>query len=460
MTRLSVPGPQGPDAPLLVSPRARIETARDLGPDLARRAAALAALRTRAAVVADADRDGVLAVLASLAGSEPPLLVHPRAPEAERRALADALGARVVAATKLADGPPAPEPRFARTTAPARLEADDRSAAFILATSGTTGAPKGVRLSHRALLAAADASAANLGWRAEDRWLLTIPVAHVGGLSIVTRCLLGGVAIALPDALQKGFRPEAFAADVEATGATLASLVPTMLHRLLSAPGFRWPPRLRAALVGGASASPDLLAQAHARGWPVLATYGLTETAAQVATQRLGTPPSATGAVGPPLPGVEVRIRAGRIEVRGPTMFSGYEPAADAAPFGPDGWFDTGDRGAWDDAGGLIVRGRGAELIVTGAENVFPAEVETILRQHPSVADACVVGLDDPEWGQIVGAWVVGAGVSEGALRAFCAERLASFKVPRRFRFASAIPTRPSGKADRVAVRRQWSELG
>lgn len=435
-----------------------VESAQSVAEEVARRWARLRARLggRRVALVATADRDGVLGLLAALRGGRPPVLVHPRSAPREREALAARFDAVEVEARELGETveasstPPGPS---------SLSEREPEAIAVVIPTSGTTGAPKGVRLSFRALVAAADASAAHLGWRPADRWLLTIPVAHVGGLSIVTRCLLAGAAVALPNELSRGFRPDAFRRDVEATGATLVSLVPTMLRRLLTDPGFAWPSTIRAALIGGAAAPPELLARAHDRGWPVLATYGLTEAAAQVATQRPGEPPAPSGAVGPPLPGVEVRIQAGRIQIRGATTCSGYEPDGD--PVDPGAWFDTGDHGDWDDDGRLRVRGRGSDLIVSGGENVFPAEVEAVLRQHPDVEDACVVGVPDAEWGEAVAAALVGRAASPPDLSSFVEERLAGFRRPRLIRWAPTLPNLPSGKPDRAAVR-AWlgSEVG
>jgi O-succinylbenzoic acid--CoA ligase len=445
-----VDSPFGGEAPLLVAPDGASLTYRAARGEVERRAAVLArrAAGARPGLVAGADRDGVLGILAALRGGGPPVLVHPRATAAERAAWAARFGLEIVDAGALADG----GPHGSAASAAPKPNVDPERIAVVLGTSGSTGRPKGVRLSFRALEAAAAASAANLGWEPGDRWLLSIPAAHVGGLSIVTRCVLAGATVAVPDALRAGFRPAAFTADVDATGATLVSLVPTMLRRLLDDADFAWPTRVRAALIGGAPAPPALLSDAWDRGWPVLATYGLTEAAAQVATQRRGEPPAKTGAVGPPLPGVEVRIRAGRIQLRGDTLFSGYEPASDA--FEVDGWFDTGDFGRWDERGRLIVQGRGAELIVSGGENVFPAEVEATLRDMPGVRDAAVVGLDDPEWGEVAAAAVVaGEGVDVSALERWCAARLASFKRPRRWRLVSELPALPSGKPDRRTVR-------
>ncbi|HCP45104.1 MAG TPA: 2-succinylbenzoate--CoA ligase, partial [Deltaproteobacteria bacterium] len=195
--------------------------------------------------------------------------------------------------------------------------------AAVVFTSGSTGRPRGVRLSRRALMAAAHASEANLSWRDDDRWLLSIPLAHIGGLSIVTRCLAGQRAVVLQP--ENRFEPGELIELVEATSTTLWSLVPTMLTRLLRArPELTPPQSLRAVLVGGATAPTALIREARERRWPILTTYGLTEASAQVATQPADQREAPPGAVGLPLPGVEVRVIDGEVQVRGATLFSGY----------------------------------------------------------------------------------------------------------------------------------------
>jgi O-succinylbenzoic acid--CoA ligase len=369
--------------------------------------------------------DEVFAVLQAMASERTPLLLHPRLTPSERAAA---------------------ERRLRRAWSGSTEPAADE---VWVSTSGSTGLPKAVRLSHAALRAAAEASARNLGWQDGDRWLLSIPPAHVGGASIVVRCLLAGACVVLPDALQDGFRPEAFEHDVQRYGVSLASLVPTMLHRLVRAD--RWPARLRAALVGGAPTPDDLLRAASA--WPVLTTYGLTEAAAQVATQPYGTAPHPGWGAGPPLPGVEVKVRDGRLWVRGPNLMRGYVGAP--SPIDDDGYLDTGDYGHLRD-GNVHVRGRGEDLILTGGENVFPAEVEGVLRDLPGVDEACVFGVPDPEWGQIVVALVTGEPPGPESV----SERLAGFKRPRTVVRVDRLPTTPSGKVSRSAARDWWQTYG
>jgi O-succinylbenzoic acid--CoA ligase len=330
--------------------------------------------------------------------------------------------------------------------------ADVHGGRIVLFTSGSTGRSKGVVLPHTAFAASASASAANLGWRDDDRWLCCLPLAHVGGLSILVRCLAARRTAVLDAA--PSFDPARVAKCIEFERITLVSLVPTMLVRLLDA-GWTPPPHLRAVLLGGAAASPALLGRAAERGVPVLATYGMTETCAQVATQPHGTPPATDGRIGPPLPGAELRIHDGRIQVRGPMLFERYLGAP--TPIDRDGWFDTGDCGQLDAAGVLQVLGRADDTIITGGENVHPGEVEPAIAAHPAIAAACVFGIDDDTWGQIIGAAVLCREQREPAalaedLAGFLAARLPAHKRPRRLAVLSALATGVTDKLDRRLI--------
>ncbi|MDY7093196.1 MAG: AMP-binding protein [Acidobacteriota bacterium] len=345
-------------------------------------------------------------------------------------------------------------------------EQDPERPLALIHTSGSSGQRKGVLLSRRAFLASAEASAANLGWREDDRWLLNLPTAHVGGLSVITRCLAARKTMVLEDPQDAGgFSPRAFTDTVEDSGVTLASLVPTMLRRLLDLdPPWRPPEHLRAILLGGAPAPPALLAAAAQRGIPVLPTYGLTEACSQVATRSpAGTGDPQAGAAPPlagmpPLPGITVRIVDGEIQVRGATLFSDYFPeGSHPFPISADGWLATGDLGRLDDHGNLHPLGRRGDLIVSGGENVSPQAVEGVLEAHPSVRSACVVGLEDEEWGQVVAALLVSgpdgppAGKQEQELDAYLRRELAAYERPRRILWVDALPLGSNGKVDREA---------
>jgi O-succinylbenzoic acid--CoA ligase len=287
-----------------------------------------------------------------------------------------------------------------------------------------------------------------------------MPLFHVGGLSIVVRSVLFGGPIRLHSRFDAALVSEA----LDEGDIAGISLVPTMLSRLLDHRGPRPAPAgLQVLLLGGAAASPELLARARFAGYPVCPTYGLTEATSQVATARPQHPGTARAAPMLPLPGVAVRIVAdgedaaagepGEIVVGGPTVMQGYldDPAANALAL-RDGWLHTGDIGFLDDAGGLHVLDRRDDLVVSGGENVYPAEVEAVLVGHPAVAEAGVAGVPDADLGARVVAWIVAndaATVDSRALAEFCRTRLAGFKLPREFRFVSALPRTAAGKLQR-----------
>jgi len=299
------------------------------------------------------------------------------------------------------------------TTGDVRLDAaglDDT--ALVIYTSGTTGAPKGVPLSHGNLLASAHAVRVAWQWSPDDTLALCLPLFHVHGLGVGLHgtLLAGGAATLIPR-----FDPGAVAAAI-GRGATLLFGVPTMYHRLADSPYLGDLARLRLAVSGSAPLPAELHeAVRAATGQAVLERYGMTETVMLVSNPYHGE--RRPGTVGFPLPGVQLRLaeRAGgtaEIEVRGPNVIRSYldNPAADSAAFTPDGWFRTGDLGVLDPDGYLRISGRAKELIITGGYNVYPREVEEVLRAHPRVADAAVVGWPDPVWGETVVAFVVPAG--------------------------------------------------
>ncbi len=335
-------------------------------------------------------------------------------------------------------------------------EGDLNTLALLLYTSGTTGRAKGALLSHANLRASVSASAGRLGAADDDRWLACLPLHHIGGLSILLRCAAQGCAAIV----QPEFDAAAVSNALDTEGITHVSLVPTMLARLLelrAAP----PATLRVALLGGAGAARELLERASQAGWPIAATYGLTEAASQVATREPGAAPDAPL---PALPGVELRVIdpdgedvatdvAGEILVRGAIVMQGYWNASEASAAAlRGGWLHTGDLGALDARGELRVFDRRADLIVSGGENIYPAEIEAVLLEHPDVAAAGVAGVRDAEFGQRPVAWIVAASSqtpSADALRAFCRERLAGFKLPLRFHCVEELPCTAAGKLQR-----------
>ena len=338
--------------------------------------------------------------------------------------------------------------------------------AVIMFTSGSTGKPKGVVLTWENFWHSAMTSAYRLGVLPKDRWLCVLPLYHVGGLSIVLRSCLYGTAIDLHPKFDAYIIHQALLTQP----VTLISLVPTMLSRLLDsgATGEIYS-HVRLVLLGGAAATPELMARATAAAIPVATTYGLTEATSQVATALPVDVQRKPGSVGKALVFTELRVvdetrcdmptaEIGEVIVRGPTIMRGYLNDMTATAHAiQDGWLHTGDLGYLDSAGDLYLVQRRSDLIVSGGENVYPAEVEAILRKHPAVQDVAVVGVSSAEWGQQVAALIVptpNATLTAEALSVFCRQSLAGYKVPRLFRFRAALPQTASGKVDRVEVTR------
>jgi O-succinylbenzoic acid--CoA ligase len=311
---------------------------------------------------------------------------------------------------------------------------DPGATATLMFTSGTTAGPKPVALSYDNWLWNALGSALALGLDPGETWLCPMPLAHVGGLSIQIRSAVYGTSVLLHERFDTQLALDALMDPDQRV--TLVSLVPTMLSRLLDA-GLQAPPTLRRVLLGGGPIAPALLTRAHEARVQVSPSYGMTEACSQIATDGVA------------LLGTELEIALdGEILVRGRTVAAGA--------LGPDGWLHTGDLGAFDDEGRLVIAGRKADTIVTGGENVAPVEVEAVLLEHADVLDAAVFGRADPEWGEAVVAQVVmagGAAVEPETLRAHCAARLAPFKVPKRFEPVSGVPRGVTGKLLRRELR-------
>lgn len=327
----------------------------------------------------------------------------------------------------------------------------------VLFTSGTTGQPKAARLTVGAFDSLARASRANLGSRPGDRWLCSLPLFHVGGLAMVARCATDGAVLEL----SARFDAEGTVDAVQHRGVTHLSLVARTLEQSLdaglSAGG------LRGVLVGGGPVPPRLCQRARAAGVPILLTYGLTEACSQVTTERPGQEDGQTA--GPPLPGLELRILdavgrelppgvEGNIALRGPTLMRGYlDDSVATEGVLREGWLHTGDVGRCDGRGRLTVLARRTDLILSGGENVYPAEVEAVLAAHPALVEVAVVARPDPLWGQVpVAVVVLREGETPGDLRAWARGRLAGFKVPAEVVTATALPRTAAGKVDRAAV--------
>jgi len=343
------------------------------------------------------------------------------------------------------------------TTPRARYPSDTH---LIMFTSGTTGEPTGVKLTLTNLFASAIASAFRLGLTREDRWLVSVPMVHMGGLAPLIRSTLYGTSVVL----QREFEPAETAAATADFDVTGVSFVPTMLSRLLDE-GWSPPESLRFVLLGGAAAPRDLLERSDEAGVPAYPTYGMTETASQVAT---ATPTQAfenPGTVGQPLMFTKVAIiddgassapgETGEIVIDGPTVTPGYLDDEETRRVFDERGLHTGDLGYRDDDGRLYVVGRIDDRIVTGGENVDPGEIQSVIESHPAVAESAVVGIPDEEWGERVGALVVpenGTEPEPDEIESVCREELASFKVPKSIAVSQTIPRTVSGTVDREAV--------
>lgn len=307
---------------------------------------------------------------------------------------------------------------------------EDEEVCLVVPTSGSTGEPKGVLLTAACLQASATAATERLG--GPGRWLLALPVTHIGGLQVLLRSLAAGEEPATGDLAS---------ADL-GTGRRYCSLVPTQLRRyLVSAPAAL--ASFDAVLVGGAATPPALVRQAQSAGVRIVTTYGMSETSGGCVYD------------GKPLAGVDVEV-TDRVVLSGPVVARGYRLRPDLTAEAFDGpRFRTSDVGTLG-PDGLVVLGRADDLVVTGGEKVAPAAVEAALSEHPAVADVAVVGVPDPEWGARVVATVVlrpGTALELGEAREHVAARVSRVAAPRELRVVAALPLLPGGKVDRARLR-------
>lgn len=345
----------------------------------------------------------------------------------------------------------------------------------IIFTSGTTGQPKGAILTYGNIWWNAVGSVMNLGLHADDTWLACLPLFHVGGLSILMRSVIYGIEAIV----HERFDAARVNAAVDQGRVRLLSLVSTMLERMLDQrDGQAFPPSLRVVLLGGGPVDEPLLKRALAAGTPLIQSYGMTETASQIATLAPDDAVRKAGSAGKPLLGAELRIDAprgevGDIFVRGPVVSAGYWGHPPGAHLDAQGWFRTGDLGYFDEEGYLYIVSRRTDLIISGGENIYPAEVEAVLRAHPRVKEAAVVPRPDSKWGQVPVAFVVLSPDNQtlstedrdrkaipqeitGALReqllSFCQRRLARYKVPVAYYPIEALPRNAGGKIVRHSL--------
>ncbi|MEH7106296.1 o-succinylbenzoate--CoA ligase [Bacillus sp. JJ1764] len=341
----------------------------------------------------------------------------------------------------------------------------------IMYTSGTTGYPKGVIQTYGNHWWSAVGSALNLGLSEHDSWLCSVPIFHISGYSILMKSIIYG----MPMVLHKKFDAKKALADIKEKRITIMSVVGTMLTEMVELLGKeqQLPDYFRCFLLGGGPAPLPLLQACVEKGAPVFQTYGMTETSSQIVTLSPEYSMVKLGSAGKPLFPSEIKIevergrvaapgQAGEIVVRGPNVTSGYLFRSDVTMEKiRDGWLYTGDIGYMDDEGFLYVLDRRSDLIISGGENIYPAEVEGIILSHPGVSEAGVIGIEDDKWGQVPVAVAVRRDdqLSEEELREFCQERLAKYKVPKAVYFVEKLPRNASKKLLRRELR-EWLNEG
>lgn len=338
-------------------------------------------------------------------------------------------------------------------------------------TSGTTGFPKGAQLTQRGLAANGYLYASAIDARPGDVWVNPMPLFHTAGCGLAT---LGALQTGGTQVLVRSFDPDVVLDLLEGERGTVSLMAPTMLIRVLDAQAAR--PRdvsaWRLVTLGGTPVPPDLLRRAEREaGVQTAIGFGQTEASPYITHTRPRDPnPAWAETVGQPMPNIAVRIVdpatnrtvpagvAGEICARSICVMPGYynDPDATSAVIDADGWLHTGDLGTMDEQGYVRVSGRLKDMIIRGGENIYPREIEHVLFEHPAVADVSVVGVPDPEWGETVAAFVrCSRPVTPEELREFCQARIASFKVPRIWRFVAEFPQTASGKIQKYALREQ-----
>ncbi|MFZ5944648.1 MAG: o-succinylbenzoate--CoA ligase [Bacillota bacterium] len=340
---------------------------------------------------------------------------------------------------------------------PLKYEFDLDQVHTIIYTSGTTGQPKGVMLTYGNHWWSTIGSSLNIGLHIDDCWLLCVPMFHVSGLSILIRSVIYGITVDL----HQFFDPIKVNEAIQHNQVTIISVVSVMLSQMFSALGdSSYPNTLRCVLLGGGSVPQPLLEQSKKRNIPLFQTYGMTETASQIVTLGPDYLISKLGSAGKPLFPSQLKIvkdgkelkagEVGEIIVKGPNVTKGYyRNQAEMGKVVKDGWLYTGDLGYLDEDGFLFVLDRRSDLIISGGENIYPAEVESVILKHPAVEDAGVIGRLDEKWGKVPIAFIKlkpGEKVKAEELFDFCHRRLAKYKVPVAFNFVNELPRNASNK--------------
>lgn len=330
-----------------------------------------------------------------------------------------------------------------------QTEFDLHNTCSIMYTSGTTGRPKGVMQTYGNHWWSANASVLNVGLMSNDCWLCTVPIFHISGLSILFRSVIYGIPVYLMDK----FDEVEVNRLLQGGKVTMMSAVATMVTRMVDQLGTKsYHKNFRCLLLGGSSAYASLLTRCKEKSIPVFQTYGMTETASQVVTLSPEYSLEKLGSAGKPLFPNQIKImepdenEIGEIWIKGPTMTKGYLHNRASDSF-VDGWFRSGDLGYLDADGFLYIVDRRSDLIVSGGENIYPAEIESILLEHPAIMEAGVTGIEDPLWGKVPFAFIVAkTRLQEKDIQTFCEQRLAKYKVPKRFIHVDELPKNASNK--------------
>ncbi len=322
---------------------------------------------------------------------------------------------------------------------------------LVIATSGSEGEPKGVMLSQENIAASVAASRRRLDLGTGDLWLCCLPLFHIGGVSILYRCLDAGAGMLL----HQGFDAATVWQDIQQREVTHISLVPAMLARLLDISQDASPPeRLRVALIGGGHLAPELARRAHAAGWQLCVSYGMSETASQCATRCGADAGLSPGEVGLPLDGMEIGVTGqGRIRVRGPAVMLGYINPRRTPGLGLQhgDWFETADLGEIDGMGRLRVLGRADDQLLSGGRSVHPLEVEDLITVCPGVDQVAIAGQPDQVWGVMMVALYTGS-ASAAEVERWCRDNIVSGLRPRRYIKVQELPLNTLGKLDRARL--------